>query len=257
MGGKTDYVAKKHTSLKDRSVRAALTHRIGQEFPRMGGPRIRDLCAEMVLEVVDEHRRPRERVGHAQVLWVAYHVDDKRRRGKRALDSQMIPVVLDLVTDEDVDAIIARRSSSERLEAKVVRLSRQAHEQRGLLANTDLAVLTGHSESRVASVLAAYERRTGTLVPRRATLHDMGTGLTHKRVICLKRYRDGKPPDQIARETYHSLEAVDRYLGQFDRVRCCRKEGMDAERTAYILGCGPTLVREYLAIDSELRGDCD
>ena len=61
----------------------------------------------------------------------------------------------------------------------------------------------------------------------------------------------------VARETYHSLEAVDRYLGQYDRVRHCRLEGLTPEQTAHALGCGLPLVKQYLAIDDllESRGE--
>ena len=90
-------------------------------------------------------------------------------------------------------------------------------------------------------------------MPRRATLHDVGTGLTHKRIICWKRYAQGKSPDMVAKETYHTLEAVDRYLGQFDRVRHCRQQGFSAEKTAFTLNCSLGLVNEYLAIDRELE----
>ena len=55
-------------------------------------------------------------------------------------------------------------------------------------------------------------------------------------------------------ETYHSLEAVDRYLGQFDRVRHCRQQGLSVEETAFTLDCSWALVNEYLAIDGELEG---
>ena len=57
----------------------------------------------------------------------------------------------------------------------------------------------------------------------------------------------------VAQETYHSLEAVDRYLGQFDRVRHCRQQGMTPMETAHILNCTRSLVEEYLAIDNELE----
>ena len=56
----------------------------------------------------------------------------------------------------------------------------------------------------------------------------------------------------VARETYHSLEAVDRYLGQYDRVRHCRLQGLTPEQTAHTLACCLGLVREYLAIDDLL-----
>ena len=95
--------------------------------------------------------------------------------------------------------------------------------------------------------------RPGRSSPDARPLHDVGTGLTHKRIICWKRYAEGKEPHIVARETYHSLEAVDRYLGQYDRVRHCRLEGLTPEQTAHALACSLGLVKEYLAIDDLLE----
>jgi hypothetical protein len=253
MTGKTDYVKKHYKPLKDKTLRHALAHRIGTEFPRIGGPRILALCAEMVLEVFWSHVVPHEHVQHGQVRWLAYAVDDPPRRGKRTTDTRLVPVVLDLSTSEDLDARLARQAASERLCAKAVRLCEQAYAQGGLLSNCDLAELLATGDSWIAHLLASHEDETGVLVPRRATIHDMGSGLSHKRIICRKHYGEGKPAHQVARETYHSLEAVDRYLGQYDRVRHCRQEGMGTEQTAYTLGCSVRLVEQYLAIDDELE----
>jgi len=137
---------------------------------------------------------------------------------------------------------------------KALRLCHQAYEQGGVLSNFDLSELLTTSDSGIGTMFVKYERQNGTIVPRRATLHDVGNGLSHKWIICHKRYVEGKSPDQIARETYHSLDAVDRYLGQFDRVRHCRLQGLSAIETAHILNCGVTLVEAYLQIDRELEG---
>jgi hypothetical protein len=176
-----------------------------------------------------------------------------RRAAISVADTTLVPVVLDLSTPEDIQARLDRKSATERLRTRAVRLCEQAHRQGAVLSNSDLSELLGVASSSIGSVLAAHERETGRLVPRRATLHDVGTALTHKRIICWKRYAEGKPADLVARETYHSLEAVDRYLGQFDRVRHCRAEGMSPEKTAFTLNCGVRLVNEYLAIDRDLR----
>jgi len=252
MGGKADYVRKKFEPQKQRSIEAALAHRIGVEFPRLG-PRLRGVCAEMVMETLSAHLRPREELTHGQIRWVAYSLDDPPARGKTAAETDMIPVVLDLATREDIDAILQRQTSDQRLLDRALRLCRQAWQQGALLSDIDLQMLLGVAACRISTLLVRHEKQTGTLIPRRATLHDMGSGLTHKRIICIKRYRDGKTSDLIARETSHSLEAVDQYLGQFDRVRHCRQQGMTPEETAHILECGVSLVREYLTIDEELR----
>jgi len=248
-----DYVRKHYGPLLQKTLQNALSHVIGEQFPRIGGPRIRELCARMILDVVDAHVRPTEHMRHGQALWLGIAIDDPPRKYRRTADTRLVPVVLDLSTSQDIDARINRKSPQERLRIKAVRLCEQAHRQGGLLSNCDLAELLGRTDSSIAAVLTAHEEKTGQLVPRRATLHDVGTGLTHKRIICWKRYAQGKSPDMVAKETYHTLEAVDRYLGQFDRVRHCRQQGFSAEKTAFTLNCSLGLVNEYLAIDRELE----
>lgn len=247
-----DYLSKHYAPLLQKTLQNAVSHVIGEQFPRIGGPRMRELCAQMILEVVQAHVRPTEHMRHGQVLWLGIALDDPPRRYRRTVDTRLVPVVLDLSLAEDIELRLERKPSAERLQLKAVRLCQQAYAQGALLSNCDLAELLGRGDASIANVLVAYETKTGKLVPRRATLHDVGTGLTHKRIICWKRYAEGKPADIVAKETYHSLEAVDRYLGQFDRVRHCRQQGMSPEKTAFTLNCGVALVNEYLAIDREL-----
>ena len=253
MSRQPDYVRKHYGPLLQKTLENALAHAIGEQFPRIGGPRIQALCATMILEVVNAHVRPTEHMRHGQALWLGIATDDPPRRYRRTADTRLVPVVLDLSTPADIESRLERKSPDARLRRKAVRLCAQAHRQGALLSNCDLAELLGRSHQDIARVLIAQETETGKLVPRRATLHDVGTGLTHKRIICWKRYAEGKPADLVARETYHSLEAVDRYLGQFDRVRHCRQEGLSPEKTAFTLNCGLSLVHEYLAIDRELE----
>jgi len=254
MGAKVDFLRKKYCPLKDKTLRNALSHRMGREFPRLGGPRMLGLCADLVLEVVSEHVKPRESLRHGQVMWMGISIDDPPSRGKRIANTDLVPLVLDLVTDDDVDTILKREPRGQKILRKALRLCHQAYEQGALLGNCDLAVLLNVGDSYVASLLCEHERATQNVVPRRATLHDMGSGMTHKRIIVKKRFAEGKDPDQVARETYHSLEAVDRYLGQYDRVRHCRLQGLSKEETAFTLDMSVSLVLEYLEIDHELGG---
>jgi hypothetical protein len=253
MSTKPDFVRKKFGPLRDKTLRNALAHRIAKEFPRIGGPRICKLCADMILEVIFKHMRSQDHVSHGRILWMAVSVNDPPRHRQKIADTDLVPVLLELSTADDVDQRIERRPVSQRLLRKAIRLCQQAHRQGGLLSNCDLAELLNNHEGRIAVLLAEHERETNTLVPRRATLHAVGTGLTHKRIICWKRFAEGKEPHVVARETYHTLEAVDRYLGQYDRVRHCRLQGLTPEQTAHTLACGLRLVQEYLAIDDLLE----
>jgi hypothetical protein len=184
---------------------------------------------------------------------MAVNRDEPPKQRQKLLDTRLVPVVLNLSEPQDIDRRIDRVSAPQRLTAKARRLCQQAYEQGGLLSNCDLAELLGANDSRISSLLVRYENEHQTIVPRRANVHDVGTGVTHKRIICWKRYAEGKEPEQVSRETYHSLEAVDRYLGQYDRVRHCRLEGMTPSQTAEILNCSVALVEEYLQIDQQLQ----
>jgi hypothetical protein len=251
-----DYVYKHVNPMKAKSLRKQLSRTIRQNFPHVGGARISELCADMVLEVVSRHLHPRDSLQHGQLLWLGFDIDDPPSRNKRSENVRLIPVVLDLCTNEDLDAQLDRVSPSERLLARCIRLHEQAHAQGALLSNVDLSCMLGVSDKHVSHLIADYERKQNVVVPRRATLHDVGSGVTHKRIICWKRFVDGKSPEIIARETHHSLTSVDNYLGMFDRVRFCKQQHLQAHEIARVLGCTERLVREYLHIDEllETRG---
>ena len=253
MGSKPDSVRRRFATLKDKSLRNVLAHCIGKEFPRIGGQRILELCAEMIVNVIKDHMRPKDFVTHGQVLWMGISVDDPPSFGKRTADTDLVPVILDISTVDDVESRIERNSPKKRLLDKAIRLCKQAYQQGVLLSSSDLAELLSSCPAYIGGLLAGHERETDEVLPRRATLHDMGSYITHKRIICWKRYGEGKTTDDIARETYHSLEAVDRYLGQYDRVRHCRLQGMPTHEIAFTLGCSVSLVEEYLDIDRELE----
>ena len=252
MNPKPDYLRKRYGPMREKSLKNAISYRIARDFPRVGGERIRQFCAEAILEVVQQHLRPREHVRHGQVVWLAVSLNDPPARQKRLRDTELVPVILDLSTADDIQAILDRVKPQERLRRKALRLCEQAHAQGALLSNVDLAELLNRADAQIASVLAAHERQQQQLIPRRATLHDFGSGQTHKAIICRK-HVEGKTADQIARETHHSLSAVDRYLADFDRVRQCRQLGMSPEQIAFTLNHSQRLVQQYLELDKELQ----
>jgi len=90
MPRKTDHLREGLAPLKDKTLENALSYRIEREFPRIGGPRIRKLCAEMILEVVTKHIRPSETVRHGQVLWTAVSRDDPPAWRRRIAEMDLV-----------------------------------------------------------------------------------------------------------------------------------------------------------------------
>jgi len=257
MNPSPDYLAKHYGAQRARGLQSALIQRLGADFPRFGGPRILELCARMIMEVIEAHIPARERLGHGQTIWEAIDLHDRPRRGQSAMQTRKIPVILTLSAPDDVSDCVSQprpRTHWTDLRLKrALRMCREAHTQGALLSNVDLSMLLNCGDSSIATLLSQWEREHNEIVPRRTTLHDVGSGVTHKAIICRKRYLEGKDPTQVARETYHTLKSVDRYLGQYDRVRHCRLQGMDAIETAHILSCTRNLVDEYLRLDDEIN----
>src|SRR5712692_5054027 len=146
MTRKVDPRRKGFSPMLDKSLKNALSHRIARDFPRIGGERIRQLCADMMLEIVNQHLRPREHVHHGQVVWLAVSVNDPPARKKRIRDTELLPVILDLSTPADIQAIIDRVKPQERLRRRAIRLCEQAHAQGALLSNVDLAELLNRND---------------------------------------------------------------------------------------------------------------
>ena len=98
MSRKPDYVRKHFGPLLQKTLQNAVSHVIGEQFPRIGGPRIRALCAQMILDVVNTHVRPTEHMRHGQALWLGIATDDPPRQYRPTADTRLVPVVLDLST---------------------------------------------------------------------------------------------------------------------------------------------------------------
>jgi len=128
-------------------------------------------------------------------------IDDRPGWSQKIADTDLVPVVLDVSTPQDIQSRIDRVHPRQIRLHKAIRMSRQAYEQGGLLTNYDLSEILNIPDSLVGQLLASYERQNKTVVPRRGTIHDAGGSVSHKRIICHKRYVEGKSADQIARET--------------------------------------------------------
>jgi hypothetical protein len=152
-------------SLLAKTLENALAHRISKEFPRIGGPRICKLCAEMIMEVVNNHIRPRDHVKHGQIVWTTVSKDNSPGMSKKMADTDMVTVVLDASMAEDINSRIERISPNQRRLHKAIRMCRQAYEQGGVLSIYDLAEILNFHDSLISQMLAKYERDTNTLIP--------------------------------------------------------------------------------------------
>jgi predicted transcriptional regulator len=122
----------------------------------------------------------------------------------------------------------------------------QAHAQGGVLTHADVGAILHLSAPTVGHYVKEWEaEHVGQLVPRRATIHDMGPTLTHKAVIYRRVILEGQSLETAAQATRHSPAAVERYVRDYRRVQTCLHEGLSTMRTAYATGLSPQLVKQY------------
>jgi predicted transcriptional regulator len=133
------------------------------------------------------------------------------------------------------------------------RLFTQAYQQDGVLTNTEVALLLKLSPSTVGKYVAQWELERSQVLPRRGTIHDMGPSLTHKRIIIHKLFIDQHTVEQVARDTHHSFEAIQNYIGTFRQVLLCRKKNMTTDEIAFAIKRTPRLVKEYESIIEHYR----
>jgi hypothetical protein len=234
-----------------KDFRAALGTFLAEAVPSLGHSLMLNAVLDHLLTMIDTYLPAAERMRPGQVMWYAVDSREKGGYGKRIEDTAILPVIVDLVTDGDIQAFVDHVPRRERQKRVAVRLHQQSHEQGGVFTYADTGALMRLSPSTVGMYIREYERETGQVVPRRGTLHDMGPTLTHKRIICIKHLKEGKSVQQTALETDHSPEAITRYVQDFKRVHVCLREGWDLGKIAAATGLSRPLITQYVDMIQE------
>ena len=229
-----------------KTFRSALCRLLHTEFPSVFGPLITGLFADKIGELYDRFHPPASRIKAGQVVWAAVAVDDPPSHNRRIEDTKLVPIVLDLVTGQDIQETVAKGQRVQTRRKKVVRLCRQAYAQKAVLSLADVALLLHLNINTISCDILEHERQTGESVPRRGTVHDMGQSVTHKAIICYKRLVENKSTSEVAAETFHSEDEVEYYVQCFRRVQLCRDKGFSKEEIAQAVGHSLRLVEQYL-----------
>ncbi len=236
-----------------KTFRSALCHLLQTEFPGVFGPSVTQLFARRIEKLFDRFHPDRSRLRVGQVLWAAVAADDPPARNKRIEDTRLIPIVLDLVTAQDIDETIATGLRQETRRKKILRMFRQAYQQGAVLSYPDVSLLLHVQTSTISRTVLGHERQTKETIPRRGTIHDMGRSISHKAVICYKRLVENKTTSQVAVETLHDPEEVEYYVQCLRRIKLCTEAGMSLEETTQATGHSKSLIQEYLDLIGQLR----
>jgi hypothetical protein len=235
---------KRYHSAQFRFLKPAIINFFRVEFPRFFGPIIQERIANELIALFDSHCPNRKNLKPGQLLWIAL---DKRTRGDSP-NRKYVPVILSLVTEEDIQqlengilpSVIARNA--------IARIIKEAYEQGGILSSRDVALITLRQSSHVSQLRLQYEKEHDCVLPHPGVLHDMGSSISHKTIIINKVILQKKDPAIVARETNHSQKAVDRYLKDYYRVKTAYEFNPDTHYIHLVTGIASHVVIQYLNI---------
>jgi hypothetical protein len=214
---------------------------------------IADLLVDRLLALVEQYTPEASRLQPGQVLWLAVDVDAPPTRGRTMAETQLRPVVLTLVHQDDLKRRKEGVGWTQIFPDIVARLFQEAYAQGGVLAIPDIVALCGCCYSRAQRARQRWEKQHGQLLPTRGTIHDLGSLPTHKaQIIAL--HLQGLNTQEIGRLTHHAPACVDRYLDDFERLLLLYRKlgsGRSINRLAFYTGLSEGLVEQYVKIIKE------
>ena len=230
------------SSMPRKTFDSALEYLLYTEYRFLGGKRVVKMIVNDVKGLIEKFFPDNLEVG--QVIWPAVSIDESQEQHKKIEDHKIIPVKLNLVTREDLEKLEKKVKRTEIEKARVVRLFNEAYEQGALLTQADIGVLIGKSTATVSKYVQEYQKEHDEVLPTRGNIHDIGPGITHKGIIVRKKL-EKKSTSQIAKETNHSPEAVDRYICDYGRVKMLIGKRMTVEEISYATGISRGVVEQY------------
>lgn len=230
--------------LQRKTFQASLVRELRLHIPTLGELTAKPLAGR-IEELVDEYFPKTERLRLGHILWPAVDERETSGYGKRIEQTALKPVLLEVISEQDIRDLLSGASIKDIRKKVVVRLFEQAKSQGGVLTSVDVASIMLVSPWTIYRCIKEYQEETGKLIPRRGTVHDMGPSVTHKRQICRMVILEGRSIEDTARATNHSPEAVTRYVQDYRRVYACLSMGLTLDQTSFTTSLSKRLVKEY------------
>lgn len=234
----------RYIAAKDRFFKPAIINFFSREFPQLFGPVTRENIANELMDIFEKMNPETHRLKHGQVFWNALDKNTRADSPKR----KYVPVILTLVTSDEIENIAKGKPFVKVREDAVVRVIKEAYRQGGILSMRDIALIFNISDSTASSIRKKYEQEHKTILPHTGSLHDMGSCITHKVQIIYKVIVEKKDPTQAAYETNHTQQAVDRYLNDFHRVNTLYKNNHDIDFIHTVTNIAKHVVKQYIEI---------
>lgn len=235
---------KKYSPARDRFLKPAIINFFEREFCGLFGPVVRENIADALIALFESLCPESSRLKPGQLVWNAL---DKHTRADWS-NRRYKPVILSLVTNDDVSMFENGTSVSLIRQSIMARLIKEAYQQGAVLSTRDLSLLLVSDGAYLSKQRIAYEKRHDQILPHTGVIHDMGTTITHKRSIVYKHIVEKKDPSVVALETNHSQLAVDKYIKDYHRIKTLVNDNKDIEFIHHTTNIARHVINQYLQI---------
>ncbi len=238
---------REYKRIKGKSLKHIILDRFLNHYGYDKGAVTASAIVDDLLALVEQYYRFKDNsfLKPGQLVWHAVPVDEYPKKGKSMAQTKLKPVVLDMITDDDIEALKTPVGAHEMKLRKIERLTQQSYDQGALLSQLDLAVLLAITTVTVSECLREYQNLYNRLLPTRGNIQLIGGGQTHKRLIVALHLKGYLVPT-ICQKTNHSKESVERYIRDFESVRLLSTKFDDVDLISRIIRLSPSVVKQYL-----------
>ena len=235
---------KRYSSAKSRFLKGALINFFQKEFPKLFGPVLREKIVEELIKIIETNSPSKDHLKPGQMLWNA--VDISTRADSK--NPKFIPVILTIINQEDIEKLSNGQTVSKIRNHAIDRILVEAYKQGALLSMRDIGLFSWRYSGTISKYRKQYEKEHNVTLPHTGSIQDMGSCISHKKIIIQKIIVEKKDPLVVSKETKHSMQAVDRYLKDFHRVQHCYRNGKDIHFTTTATGLNKFVVKQYWEI---------
>jgi hypothetical protein len=244
---KESIAERRYHRIKGKSLKNILLDRFLNNYGYDKGIVTANAIVDNILTIIEQYYRHSDNsfIKQGQLVWHAVPIDEYPKKGKSMAQTKLKPVVLDIISDQDIEDMKKPLHHREICIKKVERWTYQVYDQGTLLTNLDLAVLLGVNENTAAQYVQEYYSLYGRPLPTRGNIQFLGSGQTHKKEI-ITMYLNAYLVPNICQRTNHSKDAVERYIRDFEAIRTLDTKFNDINTISLITRLSKTVVQQYI-----------
>jgi len=174
------YPHPQYQRIQAKSLKNILLHKFLNEYGYEKGKITASAIVEDIISLVRSYFKKVDTLEPGKLIYLACASNDVPKKGKRIQDTQMVPVVLTPVNDEDVKLLKREVHKQTIKKMRMARMSKEAFRQRGLLTQLDLSAILCMHKNDVSESIREHQKGNDELLPLRGYIHDCGPATSHK-----------------------------------------------------------------------------